>query len=105
MTKQLIDTRVDELATTNAQIAALQARAKALKAQLLDEHGAGKVYGLRYSASLVVTEDSESISYRRVAGYLGSSVTAQIFSNAIKRATSTRKGSLRVTVCDIDTKA
>ena len=97
-----VDPRVDELAALNQQLAALKAKADNLKAELVQAHGAGEAFGLRFKARISIIAEAEVINYKALAERLAENLAAQVVASAKASSTSTRQESTRVALYDIN---
>lgn len=91
---------VEQLAIVNAQIKLLQERADDLKAQLIAQ-GAGTYESDTYKAVVSEVAESTTVNHKKVAEYLATKVSAQVYGNAIKRATGVKAGYFKVSLYDL----
>lgn len=91
---------VNELANVNAEMDALKAKAESIKGQLFAV-GAGTYVSDSYKAVVSEVADAPTVNYKKVSEYLCEKVSAQVYGNAIKRATGVKSGYFRVSVYDL----
>ena len=100
MQNPVIPSVVDQLAAVNAQIKALQDQADVLK-QVLVAQGPGSYASDIYKAVVSEIEDSVAVNYKQVAEYLAGKVSAQVYGNAVKKASKIKPGYIRVSLYDL----
>lgn len=100
MTNETPAALVDELAEINARIDALKADAELIKGQLF-VMGAGTYQSDAYKAVVSQIGESANVNYRKVADYLATKVSAQVFRNALKKATGVKAGYFKVSLYDL----
>lgn len=100
MSNPVIPSVVDQLAVVNAQIKALQDQADVLKAVLVAQ-GPGAYESDSYKAVVSEIQESVSVNYKKVAEYLAGKVSAQVYGNAVKRASGVKAGYFKVALYDL----